>query len=327
MNPIPLQRRQLVTLAAFASLALALPGAYAQAPDKALKMILPIGPGSGVDAAARAMSNGLSKALGQPVVIENLPGAGGITGTAQLVKAPKDGSTIAIVSNNHVVNPNVYKTIPFDSINDITPIMVVGALPFVLVAHPSLPAKNIRELVALAKAKPGTLNYASSGNGTIIHLAGEMLVSEAQVDIKHVPYRATGQMLTDIIGGQVQMGFIAISVAAPHIKSGALRALGVSTPVRSPLLPEVPTIAEQGLPHYALDGWFGVIGPAGLAVSEVNRLNAGFKTALATPEVRDALLAQGYLLQGSSPDVAAQYFRSEVARMGALVKKAGVKLD
>ena len=320
-----MSRRCLMALAAVALLG-QMP-AFAQGGDKNLRVILPVGAGSGVDAAARVMSNGVSKALGQPLVIENLPGAGGITGTAQIVKAPKDGSVIGVVSNNHVVNPAVYKSIPFDSLNDITPIMVVGALPFVLVAHPSLPAKNIKELVALAKAKPGTLNYASAGNGTIIHLGGELLTSEAGADIRHVPYRSTGQQVNDILGGQVQMGFVAVSVVAPHIKAGTLKALGVSTTARSPLLPEVPTIAEQGLPGVVFDGWFGVVAPAGVPAAEINRIHTGFKTALATAEVRDALLAQGYILQGSTPETAAQYFRSETARMGALVKKAGVKLD
>jgi tripartite-type tricarboxylate transporter receptor subunit TctC len=292
---------------------------------KTLRIILPIGAGSGVDAATRVMTDALSKATGQAAVIENLPGAGGITGTTQIVKAPKDGSTIGMVSNNHVVNPSVYKSIPFDSLNDITPIMVIGALPFVLVAHPSVEAKNIPELLALAKAKPGTLNYASSGNGTIIHLAGEMLVSEARVKITHVPYRATGQMVTDLLGGQVQLGFVAISVAAQHIKAGTLKALGVTTPARSPLMPDVPTIAEQGLKNYALDGWFAAIGPAGLPAAEVQRLHAAFKTTLADPAVRDALLAQGYILEGSTPEKARAYFASEIERMRKLAEQAGIK--
>src|SRR5262249_28642697 len=157
------------------------------------------------------ISPGVSKALGQQMVIENLPGAGGVSGAAQLAKAPADGRTIGVVSNNHVVNPHVYKSMPFDAVEDFTPVMVIGALPFLLLAHPSVPAKNVPELVALAKAKPGALNYGSSGNGTILHLAGEMLVSEAQIDVKHIPYKAAGQLMTDLVGGQIQLGFFAIS--------------------------------------------------------------------------------------------------------------------
>jgi tripartite-type tricarboxylate transporter receptor subunit TctC len=320
---INLSRRQALLAGLSLPLLGAVPESFAQA--SSLRIILPIGAGSGVDAATRVMTDALSKATGRSVVIENLPGAGGITGTAQIVKAPKDGSTIGMVSNNHVVNPSVYKSLPFDSLNDITPIMIVGALPFVLVAHPSLQANTIPELLALAKAKPGQLNYASSGNGTIIHLAGAMLVSEGDVSITHVPYRATGQMVTDLLGGQVQLGFVAISVAQQHVKAGTLKALGVTTPQRSPLLPTVPTIAEQGLKDYALDGWFAAVAPAGLPPAELQRLHAAFKTALADSAVRDALLAQGYILEGSTPEKAKAFFASEVARMRRLAQAAGIQ--
>ncbi|MGE0332700.1 MAG: Bug family tripartite tricarboxylate transporter substrate binding protein [Ramlibacter sp.] len=325
MHPMT-RRASLATLAA-ASTALLAPAAFSQAPTKPLRVILPVAAGSGVDAAIRAMSNGVGKALGQSLVIENLPGAGGITGTTQIVKAPKDGSAIGVVSNNHVVNPSVYKNVPFHAVDDVTPIMVVGAIPFVLVVHPSVPAKNLTELVALAKAKPGTLNYGSSGNGTILHLAGAMLVNETQADIRHIPYRGMGQLTNDVLGGQIQMAFISASVAATHVKAGTLRAFGVTTPKRTPVLPDVPTIAEQGYPNYALDGWFGPIGPAGMPKAEVARIHKGFKDALATPEVRDALLAQGYTLWGSTPEEAQAYFRSEVVRMARLVQAAGVRID
>ncbi len=302
---------------------LAAPAAFAQ--GKTLRIILPVGAGSGVDAATRVMTDALSKSLGQPVVAENLPGAGGITGTSQIVKAPADGGTIGMVSNNHVVNPSVYKTIPFDSVKDITPIMVVGALPFVLVAHPSVEAKDIPELLKLAKAKPGQLNYASSGNGTILHLAGAMLVSEGDVKITHVPYRSSGQMMTDILGGQVQMGFTAISVAQQHVKAGTLKALGVTTPKRSPQMPEVPSIAEQGLKNYALDGWFAAIAPAGLPAAELQRLHAGFKAAVADPAVTEALVKQGYVIEASTPEKARAFFTSEVERMKKLAQAAGIQ--
>jgi tripartite-type tricarboxylate transporter receptor subunit TctC len=299
----------------------------AQLGDKPLRVIMPLSAGSGADGAMRAISNSVSKALGQPVVVENLPGAGGITGTAQIVRAPKDGQTIGIVSNNHVVNPSVYKSIPFDAIADITPITVIGATAFVLVAHPSLPARNVQELIALAKAKPGVLNYGSSGNGTILHLGAEMFASEAQIEIKHIPYRGMGPLMNDVLAGQVQLAVVAVAPAAPHIKSGALRALGVTTSTRVPSLPDVPTIAEQGLPHYVLDGWVAAIGPAGLPQAEVTRLYEGFKAAVAMPEARDALLAQGYTIKVTPPEATAAFFRSELARMAQVVKGANVKMD
>jgi tripartite-type tricarboxylate transporter receptor subunit TctC len=316
-------RRKLI---AAATLAAALP-AFAQSSGQPIRVILPVGAGSGVDAITRAMSPAVSQALGQPLVIENQPGAGGITGTAALAKAAPDGRTFGMVSNNHVVFPSVNANVPFDPIADFTPVMVVGALSFVLLAHPSVPAKDVRELVALAKAKPGSLNYGSSGNGTILHLAGEMLLSEAGIDIKHIPYKSAGQLIADLIGGQIQLGFFAVSVAASHVKSGALKALGVSTAARSPLLPEVPTIAEQGYPNYALEGWFAVLGPAKLPPTEVARLNAAFKTALATPEVQGYLAKQGYTVYATTPEAAGAFFRSELAKHAKLVKQAGVKID
>jgi tripartite-type tricarboxylate transporter receptor subunit TctC len=313
---------------AWGAAALAAPGsALAQPGDKPLRIILPLSAGSGADGAIRAISTSLAKALGHPVVIENLPGAGGITGTTQLVRAPKDGSVIGVVSNNHVVNPSVYKNIPFDSMEDLTPITIIGATPFVLVANPALPAKNVKELIALAKARPGVLNYGSSGNGTILHLGAAMFVEQAQLDIKHIPYKGMGPLMNDILGGQVQLGVVAVAPAAAHIKAGTLRALGVSTAVRVPSLPDVPTIAEQGLPRYELDGWIAAVAPAGIPKAEVARLYAGFKSALAMPEARDALIAQGYEIKLSTPEASAAFMRSELARMAQVVKNAHVTMD
>jgi hypothetical protein len=215
------RRRTVVTLFALAC-ALPAPLVSAQTP---MRVILPVGPGSGVDTIVRAIQPGLAKALGQPVVIENIAGAGGIPGTAALVKAAPDGNTIGVVSNNHVINPHVFKSMPFDSIADITPISVLGATPFVLVVNPKVPASNVRQLIDFLKAKPGAYNYASSGNGTIIHLAGAMFVDQAGVDVKHIPYKGVGPMVTDLIGGQVEFGVVALPAVQGHIKSGALRAI------------------------------------------------------------------------------------------------------
>ncbi|RZJ11645.1 MAG: tripartite tricarboxylate transporter substrate binding protein [Acidovorax sp.] len=325
----PHRRTTLAALLALTAAGLAVPASsWAQAAaDRPLRLILPVSAGSGVDGVARAFGPALGKSLGRAVVIENFPGAGGITGTSMIVKAPKDGSALGMVSNNHAVNPSVFKNIPYDAVDDITPITVIGATPFVLVAHPSVAAKNVRELIALAKAQPGALNYGSSGNGTILHLAAEMFVHEAQVDIKHIPYRGMGPLTADVMGGQIQLAFIAVAVAAPHVKAGTLKAIGLSSTTRSPLLPDLPTIAEQGLPQYALDGWVGIVGPAGLPKAEAERVYQGVRTALAVPEVRDALLAQGYQLQPTAPDATVAFFRAEVARMAKLVKQSGLKID
>lgn len=317
--------RRAMLAGATAAFILGATSAFAQTP---MRVILPVSPGSGVDTIIRAASPALSKALGQPVVIENLAGAGGITGTTAIVKAPPDGQTIGVVSNNHVINPSVFKKMPFDSINDITPISVIGATPFVLVVNPNkVPAKNVKELVALLKAKPGAYNYASSGNGTIIHLAGAMFLDEADVDVKHIPYKGTGPMVNDLLSGQVEMGVVALPAAHAHIKSGTLRAIGVGGKTRAAAAPEIPTLAEQGLPNYDIAGWFAVVGPAKLPAAEVKRIHSAFVTAFSTPEVREAMDKQGNVINPSTPEAAAQFFRSELTRYAALVKKADVKVE
>ncbi len=324
----PMTRRQwLASTMACAAVGTLPPLAQAAPHDKPLRVILPLSAGSGADGAIRAIGPSIGKALGQALVIENLPGAGGITGTAQLVRAPKDGSVIAIISNNHVVNPSLYKNIPFDSINDITPITIIGSTPFALVASPKLPVRNVQELIAHAKANPGTLNYGSSGNGTILHLGAAMFVQQAGLQIPHIPYRGMGQLMNDLLSGQVQLGVVAVAPAAPHVKTGALRALGVTSAKRSAALSDVPTIAEQGLPDYVLDGWIAAIAPAGLVDAERQRIYQGFVQGMAAPEATQALVAQGYDIQLLPPAQTAAFMRDEKLRMEAVVKAANVKLD
>ena len=295
--------------------------------DKLTKFILPVAPGSGVDTIMRASSRALSGALGGPVVIDNQPGAGGIVGTAAMVKAASDGATLSVVSNNHVIFPSVYKSLPFDPINDITAIAVLGTSPMVLVVNPKVAAKDSKELVALLKAKPGSLNYASSGNGTILHLAAEMFLDEAGVKANHIPYKGVGPMVTDLLGGQVDFGVLALPSIQAHLKSGALRAIGTSSAARLTAAPTIPTFAEQGLPHYIVDGWFAVIGPKNLPATEVKRIHAAFTTAFASAEVKEAMAKQGNTIAISTPETASTFFRSEMDKYARLVKQAGVKLD
>ena len=325
-NLFPMNRRAMLGLGASAAALAAFP-AFAQGSDKPIRFILPISAGSGVDNIARAASVALGKAFGQPVVIENMPGAGGITGTSAIVKAAPDGLTLGMVSNNHVINPSVFKKMPFDALNDITPISVVGATPLVLMVNPKLPAKNVKELVALLRAKPDGYNYASSGNGTIIHLAGEMFMDEAGVKARHIPYKGTGPMVTDMMAGQVEIGVIALPAVQQHIRSGALRAIGVCGPSRSPAAPDIPTIAEQGLPNYAVEGWFAVIGPPKMQAADIKRAHDAVAAAYTSAEVREAMDKQGNVIKPTSPEEAASYFRSEAARYAALVKKANVVLE
>ncbi len=327
----PESRNGLISAATLV-LGLAMLGAFgpvhAQLGDRAIRFILPVATASGVDTITRAASLALANALGHPVVIDNQPGAGGIVGTSALVKAAPDGYTLSVVSNNHVIYPSVYKSLPFDPIADITPIAIVGFTPIVLVVNAAkVPAKNVQELVALLKAKPGQYNYGSSGNGTILHLAAEMFMDEAGVKATHVPYKGVGPMLTDLIGGQVEIGALSLPSIQQHLKSGTLRAIGVGTATRLAAAPDIPTMVEQGMPGYLVEGWFAVIGPARLPAADVKRINAAVAAAFATPEVREAMAKQGNTINVSTPEYAVSFFSSEMAKYAKLVKKAGIELQ
>jgi tripartite-type tricarboxylate transporter receptor subunit TctC len=310
---------------AFAGLLLATTVHAQHAP---MRVILPVGPGAGVDSIVRTAQNALAKHLNQPVVIENLPGAGGVTGTAALVKAAPDGNTIAFVSNNHAVNPSVFKKLPYDSLNDITPISVVGNSPFVLVVNPQkLNVANAKELAAVLKAKPTDYNYASSGNGTVIHLGGAMFVDAVGVSLVHIPYKGMGPMLTDIMGGQVDMGVASVAAVQGQLKSGSLRAMGVMHKSRIASMPNLPTLAEQGFPEVDVAGWFAVIGPAKLPPGQVKRIHDAVVAAFNEPEVKAALAQKDDIIQPMTPEASARHLRSEQERYGKLVAKIGVQMD
>ena len=323
----PLSRRHFLTGIAAAALgASQLVGA--QVGDRPVRLILPVATASGVDTITRAAAPALQKTLGHPVVVENQPGAGGIVGTQQLVKSPPDGFTLSIVSNNHVIYPSVYRSVPFDPIADITPIAVIGATPIVIVVNPQkIPAKNLQELVALLKADPGKYNYGSSGNGTILHLAAEMLLDQAGLKITHVPYKGVGPMLTDLLGGQVDIGALSLPSVQQYIKNGQLRAIGVGAAKRVAAAPDVATMVEQGMPGYLVEGWFAVIGPAKLPAADVRRIHDAFAAAFGSPEVQDAMARQGNTINVSTPEYAAQFFRSELVKYADLVRKAGLELQ
>ena len=320
MTLTTLNRRQALGLLAGA----AAPGYLFAQGDRPVRIILPVSAGSGVDAITRAASVQLGKALGTTVVVDNQPGAGGVVGTANLVKSAPDGHTLGMVSNNHVIYPSVIKSLPFDPIADITPVSVVCATPMVLVVHPSVPANNLREFTALLKAHPGKYNFASSGNGTILHLGAELFKDATGTFSTHIPYRGTGQMVQDLIGGQVDWGVVALPAILGAVRAGQVRALCVPSAQRSAAAPEIPTAAEQGLPQYQVEGWVAAVGPKGLPADVVKRVHAAFTTAYSTPEVREAMARQGNHLILGTPEAAAAHFRSELARYAAVVKKAGV---
>jgi tripartite-type tricarboxylate transporter receptor subunit TctC len=316
----PLTRRQL--FAAFGAAGLS--GPLSAQSDKPVKFILPVSAGSGVDGIMRAASTQLAIALGQVVVIDNQPGAGGVVGTAAMVKSAPDGQTLSMVSNSHVIYPSVLQSLPFDPVTDITPIAVIGATPLVLVINPKLPPKNVKEFAALLAANPGHYNYASSGNGTILHLAAEMFKEVSGTFSTHIPYRGFGPMLQDIVGGQVDWGVGALPAVAGQIKAGNLRALCISSPERSSAAPDIPTSAEAGFPKYLVEGWFAIAGPKGMSAEQVKRIHSAIVIAFATSEVKDAMVRQGNSINISSAAAALGHFKSELVKYAALVKRSGV---
>jgi tripartite-type tricarboxylate transporter receptor subunit TctC len=302
--------------------------ALAQVGEKTVKFILPNATGSGVDAITRAAQPALAKALGAAIVVDNQPGAGGIVGLQALQKSAPDGMTLSVVSNNVVILPSVYKSVPFDMPGDFTPIAVIGATPIVLVVNPAkVAATNHKEFAALLKSKAGELNYGSGGNGTILHLTGEQYVGEVGASAKHIPYKGVGPFVTDLIGGQIEFGTLALPSVQQHIKSGALRAIGMGGAQRTPAAPEIPTFAEQGLPNYVVEAWFGVIGPKGMSAADTKRVRDALIAAFDDPAVKEAMVKQGNVINISTTDFAQQYFKTEKDRYAKLVKKAGIELQ
>ncbi len=316
------------TLIAASLSALCAVPALAQVGDKTVKFVLPNATGSGVDAITRAAQPALAKALGHTVVIDNQPGAGGIVGLQQLQKSAPDGFTLSVVSNNVVILPSVYKTVPFDMPGDFTPIAVIGATPIVLVVNPQkVAAKDHKEFAALLKSKPDQFTYGSGGNGTILHLTGQQYVDEVGATARHIPYKGVGPFVTDLIGGQIDFGTLALPSVQQHIKSGALRAIGMGGAQRTAAAPDIATIAEQGTPGYVVEAWFGVIGPKGMSAADVKRVHDALKTAFADPAVVEAMAKQGNTINIGSAESAQQTFRSEKDKYAKLVKKAGIELQ
>ena len=314
---------------AFSALLAASAAAFAQTyPSKPIRLIVPFPPGGSADILARAIGQKAGEGLGQPFVVENRPGAGTAIGADALAKSAPDGYAVMIGTvSSHAINPALNPKLPYDPLKDFTPVSLVATIPFAMIVHPSVPAKNVQEFIALAKAKPGSLNYSSAGNGTSNHLAGELLKSMARIDIVHVPYKGSAPALNDLIAGQVSLMFDLVLTAAPHVKAGAVRGLAVTGAQRSSALPELPTVAESGVPGYEVSAWFGIFAPAGLAQSVVQRLNAEFVKGLQQPDLRQRLASQGAEPLTSTPDEFGNYLRSEIAKWAKVVKESGMKVD
>jgi len=316
-------------LAALAAAVLGGPGAaLAQTnPDHPIRFVVPYPPGGGTDVIARIVQGKLQAALGQNIVIDNKGGAGGSVGTDIVAKAPADGYTVLFTLNSHTVNPAIYARLPFDTLKDFEPVGTVASLPQILVAHPQFAANSVAELIALAKAKPDTLAYASVGVGSPGHLAGELFKLRTGTQMTHVPYRGGGPAVTDVMGGQVPLLWVSIPAAAQHVKSGKLKALGVSTLKRSAAFPEVPTLQEAGVADFEVDSWYAMFVPAKTPKPVIAKLNQALNTALQDPELRDKLLAQGSEAVGGTPEALGQTVNVEIVKWAKLAKDANIKAE
>lgn len=295
-------------------------------PNRPIKLIVPFPPGGPNDIIARVVAQRMSELLGQPVVIDNRGGAGGVVGTDAVAKATPDGYTIGICSAGAIaISASLVEKVPYDATKDLTAITLVASVPELLVVPEQFPARNFNELVAMAKAQPGKLNFASSGPGSMPHLAGELLKINAKIDIVHVPYRGAAPAVNDLLGGQVQMVFLDTPVLLPHIKSGKLRALAVAAKERAPSVPEVPTMGELGLASVDAENWYGMVGPANLPKEIVDKLNKVTADALKHPEVIAKLAPQGAKLVGDKPEEFAAYIKSEIAKWAKVVEASGAK--
>lgn len=324
-------RRSLIGAAAMAAMALAWPGAaFAQAyPDKAVKLVVPYPPGGATDVIGRVLAQKLGAALGQQFIVDNRAGAGGSLGAGQVGKSPADGYTLLMGAlTSHSINAALSPaTVPFDINKSFAPVSIVGTVPLVFVVHPEVKAKTLAELIALAKAQPGKLAFASAGNGSPQHLATEMFKRVAGVDVLHVPYKGSGPAMTDLMGGQVQAMIETAPAAQGHVKSGKLRALATTTSAAVSTLPGVPTTAQAGLPGFEVSSMFGILAPAGTPEAVINKLNATLKTILADNEVGEQLLAQGAIATHTTPVDAAKAIQAEFAKWDKVIKEGNIKVE
>ena len=296
-------------------------------PTKSVRLIVPFSTGSTTDSLARLIAQKLTESWVQQVVVDNRAGAGGNIGTDMVAKASADGYTLLVAAGSLAINPSLYGKLPYDAVKDFSPVTLVASAPLLVVAHPALAAASIRELITLAKAKPGQIHYASGGNGSPSHLIMELFKSMAGVDLVHVPYKGGGPVLNAVLSGEVQLTPGGILAMMPHVKAGKLKALAVTGSRRSPAAPEFPTVAESGLPGFAASGWWGVLAPAGTPKAIVTRLHSELARLLQAPELRDRLARDGIDTVGNSPEEFDAYIRQEIKTWAKVVKDSGARID
>jgi tripartite-type tricarboxylate transporter receptor subunit TctC len=322
-------RRLPIPIAALALALGATTGALAQSayPTKAVKIVVPYSAGGPADIYGRFVGDRLQKSLGHPFVIENRPGAGAIIGTDAVAKSAPDGYTLLMMSNTHTVNESLFTKKPYSLLRDLSPISPINYSDLILVIHPSVPAKNLRELIALAKAKPGALNYASSGPGTPYHMAGELFKAMAGIDVVHVPHKGSAEARTDVLAGNVQMMFDAITTMAPLVQSGKVRAIATSGKARSPITPNVPTMNEAGVPGYDAVIWLGMMAPAGTPKAIVDLLNADIQKIANLPDVKETWAKQGAVPMRMSPEEFGKFIEQDIQKWAKVVKISGAKIE
>ncbi len=297
-------------------------------PTRPIRFVVPFAPGGPTDILARAVGQKLTEAFGQTIVIENRGGAGGNIGAELVARSPADGYTMLMgATSTHAINPSLYHKLGFDPVKDFVPVSLVANTPSLLAVHPALPVRTIKDLIALAKARPGQLTYASAGNGSSNHLAGVLLSMMAGIDLVHVPYKGSGPALVDVISGQVPMMFNNTASVMPHVTAGKLRAVALASLERSALLPDIPTVAESGLPGFEVRSWHGVFVPAGTPRDVVNRLSTEIVRAVRAADVKSRLNAQGVELVGSSPEEFAEFVKKELAKWAKVVRQSGARAD
>jgi tripartite-type tricarboxylate transporter receptor subunit TctC len=309
------------------SLFVAAAGAQDAYPSRPLKFILPFPPGGGTDILGRLIADRLSAGLGQPVVTENRGGAGGNVGAEAAAHSAPDGYTIVLVAPSLAISPSLYSKLNYDPVKDLAPIGLVATVPNVMITHPAVEAKNLQEFIALARSRPGAMNYGSGGAGTSNHLAGELFNMVTGTKLVHVPYKGVNLAMQGVLAGEIQLVFIGIPAALPHIKAGKLRALALVAPQRSPALPEVPTVAEAGLKDFEVTTWYGIMTPSGTPRPIVSRLNAELVKIMHTPDVKERLAGMATDPLTSTPEEFAAYLRQEIAKWGEVVRKANLKAD